>query len=183
MKRGLYIGRFQPFHKGHLEAVRWILTQVEELIVVIGSAQYSHDLENPFEAGERFTMIRKALDEARIPRDRYEIIAIPDLHVHALWVAHVVSYTPKFDVVFTNEPLTRRLFIEYGKFDVRQIPFFERERFSATEIRRRILQGEDWEDLVPASVAEYIKEIDGVGRIRDLAKRDKPFPEASSRSP
>ncbi|MBS7609489.1 nicotinamide-nucleotide adenylyltransferase [Candidatus Bathyarchaeota archaeon] len=173
-KRGLYVGRFQPFHKGHLEAIRWILSQVEELIIVIGSAQYSHDLENPFKAGERFTMIRRALDEAQIPRGRYEIIAVPDLHVHALWVAHVISYTPKFEVVFTNEPLTRRLFLEYGRFAVRQIPFFKRDIYSATEIRRRILQGEDWEKLVPISVAEYIKEIDGVGRIQDLVKSDKP---------
>lgn len=172
-KRGLYVGRFQPFHKGHLEAIKWVLSQAEELVIVVGSAQYSHDPENPFEAGERLTMIRRALDEARVPRECYDIVAVPDLHVHALWVAHVVSYTPKFDAVFTNEPLTRRLFLEDGRFAVKPVPFFERETFSATEIRQRILRGEDWEALVPISVAEYIKEIDGVGRIRDLAKSDK----------
>ena len=39
VKRGLYVGRFQPFHLGHLGAVKSILEDVEELVIVIGSAQ------------------------------------------------------------------------------------------------------------------------------------------------
>jgi len=61
-KRGLYVGRFQPFHLGHLSAVKSVLKDVEELVIVIGSAQYSHTTANPFTAGERLIMIRKALD-------------------------------------------------------------------------------------------------------------------------
>ena len=30
--RALYIGKFQPFHKGHLEAIKKILNEVDELI-------------------------------------------------------------------------------------------------------------------------------------------------------
>ncbi|MEM3079801.1 MAG: adenylyltransferase/cytidyltransferase family protein, partial [Thermoproteota archaeon] len=51
--RGLFIGRFQPFHLGHLKAVEYIINRVDEVIIGIGSAQYSHTLENPFTAGER----------------------------------------------------------------------------------------------------------------------------------
>ncbi len=65
-ERGLYVGRFQPFHKGHLEAIKEVLDEIEELVIVIGSAQYSHNIHNPFTAGERLVMIRHALQEAGI---------------------------------------------------------------------------------------------------------------------
>jgi nicotinamide-nucleotide adenylyltransferase len=75
-------------------------------------------------------------------------------------------------VVYTNEPLTRRLFVERG-FRVEPVPFHEREIYSATEIRKRILDGENWEELVPKGVAQVIKEIGGVERLQDLTKTDK----------
>lgn len=45
--RGLFVGRFQPFHLGHLEAIKDTLGEVDELVIVIGSAQYSHDVDDP----------------------------------------------------------------------------------------------------------------------------------------
>jgi len=172
MRRGLFIGRFQPFHRGHLYAVKRILEEVDELIIVVGSAQMSHELDNPFTAGERIEMIRRALDAEGIDRGRYMLIPIPDAPAHTVWVSMVESQTPRFDVVYTNQPLTRRLMLEAG-YEVRGIELYERERYEATEIRRRILVGEDWRDLVPEEVYRYLMEIDGVGRIRDLAKSDR----------
>ena len=170
--RGLYVGRFQPFHLGHLHAIKHILSNVDEVIIVIGSAQYSHRLDNPFTAGERVTMICKALMEAQITPSKYLIIPIRDLHVHMMWVAEVRGYTPRFEVVYSNESLTCRLFMEAG-FPVKSIPFSKRHLHLATEVRERILRNESWTELVPNSVADYIREIDGVGRMRDLAKTDR----------
>jgi len=118
-------------------------------------------------------MIRNALKSENISPSKYWIIPIPDLNVHMLWVAQVIGYTPKFDVVFTNEPLTRRLFIEAG-YKVESIPYYRRDIYSATEIRKRILMDEDWENLVPKPVLETIMQIDGVKRIKQLAESDKP---------
>jgi nicotinamide-nucleotide adenylyltransferase len=172
VKRGLFVGRFQPFHKGHLMALEDILKKVDEVIIVVGSAQHSHRLENPFTAGERITMIREALDEAKVEPSRYWIIPVRDVHVHMLWVAEVVGFTPKFDIVYSNEPLTRRLFKE-GGFKVEPIPFHERGKYSSTFVRERILKNEQWEEFVPKSVAQFIKKIDGMERLRDLIKSDK----------
>ncbi len=170
--RGLYVGRFQPFHLGHLHAIKHVLSEVDEVIIVIGSAQYSHRLDNPFTSGERVTMVRKALSEARITPSKYWVIPIRDMHVHMMWVAEVKGYTPKFELVYSNEPLTRRLFMEAG-FPVKSIPFKKRHLFLATEIRERILRNKHWTELVPRSVVGYIEEIDGIGRLQDLAKTDK----------
>ena len=70
VKRGLFVGRFQPIHKGHVKAIEDILRKVDELVIVIGSAQYSHRADNPFTVGERITMIRKALGREDIPLAR-----------------------------------------------------------------------------------------------------------------
>jgi len=172
-QRGLLIGRFQPFHFGHLHCVQHVLQKLPEAIIAVGSAQYSHTLHNPFTAGERVTMIRLALDEAKISPSKYYLIPIRDLKIHDLWVSYLVSQTPRFEVVFSNEPVTSRLFKEAG-FRVEPLPFYDRETYSSTEIRERVVRGESWEKLVPGPVAAYIKDVYGDERLKELALSDKP---------
>jgi len=173
--RGLFVGRFQPFHLGHLGAIKTALEHVQELIIVVGSAEYSHSDKNPFTAGERVEMILAAMKEASIDSARYVVIPVRDVHIHATWVPFIVSQVPSFDIVFTNEPLTSRLFRERG-YKVERIPFFERNAYSATEIRKRILDGKNWESLVPKSTAELLVGFSGIERIRELAMTDNPRP-------
>jgi len=173
IKVGLYIGRFQPFHMGHIEAIKYALKKTDELIIAIGSAQYSYSLDNPFTTGERITMIRKGLYESGIDTSKYQIVPIPDINIHTLWIAYVKSYTPKFDLVFSNEPLTSRLFKETGT-KVESIPYFNRNVYSATEIRKRMISNEDWQSLMPKSVSSYLREIGGVDRIIELTRTDNP---------
>jgi nicotinamide-nucleotide adenylyltransferase len=171
--RGLYVGRFQPFHLGHLEAIRIVLKSIDELVIVIGSAQYSHNANNPFTAGERLVMVRHALQEAGVTYSRLWIVPVPNVHLHMLWVSALEGYTPKFNVVFSNEPLTRRLFMEKG-YKVKNIRFIQRKDYNSTLVREKMLKDESWTKLVPKSVAQFISEIDGVNRLRDLAGTDKP---------
>lgn len=172
VNRGLYVGRFQPFHTGHLEAIKEVLKEVDELVIVIGSAQYSHNIHNPFTAGERLVMIRRALQEAGVDYARLWIVPVADVHLHMLWVSALEGYTPRFNVVYSNEPLTRRLFMEKG-YKVKSIRFFQRKLYTSTQVRERMLKGDNWTSLVPKSVADFINEIDGVNRLRDLNRTDK----------
>jgi nicotinamide-nucleotide adenylyltransferase len=171
-KRGLYVGRFQPFHLGHLSAIKEVLKEVDELVIVIGSAQYSHNFNNPFTAGERLVMVRTALEECGVDSKRVWIVPVPDVHLHMMWVSSLEGYTPHFDILYSNEPLTRRLFMESG-YKVKPIRFFERKEYSSTEIREKMVKGQNWERLVPKSVATFIKGIDGLNRLKDLTKTDK----------
>lgn len=163
--RALFIGRFQPFHRGHLAMAKAILADHPSLIVGIGSAQYSHTPENPFTASERFRMIEEAMEAEGLRG--ILIIPIPDVGVHNLWVPHVRNLVPPFEVVFSHDPLTRRLFEEAG-IRVEERELLRRGEFSGTEVRRRILAGEDWEELVPPAVARVIKEVGGPSRIREI---------------
>ncbi len=171
--RGFFIGRFQPYHLGHHEIVKEIVKEVDELIIGIGSAQESHTLENPFTAGERILMVSKAIEE--IDEDlkkRVYIIPLEDIYRNALWVSHVVSMVPPFKVVFSNNPLVVRLFKEAG-FEVRRTKLYNREFLQGREIRRLMIEGGDWERYVPKSVAEVIKEVGGIERIREIARNDR----------
>ena len=80
----------------------------------------------------------------------------------------MVSMSPPFKRVYTNNPLTKRLFQEAG-FEVRDSPLYNREVYSGTEIRRRMVADEEWRSLIPGAVAEVIDDIDGVGRLKDIS--------------
>jgi nicotinamide-nucleotide adenylyltransferase len=171
MRVGLFVGRFQPFHLGHLEAVKFALKQVSYLYVVVGSAQRSHERDNPFTAGERITMIKGALDASGVDPSKWMAIPIADADSHSLWVSSVESMVPKFDIVFTNDSLTFLLFKEQG-IEVSAVPYLDRSKYSATNVRDRILERKDWEGLVPKEVAKLAKKFGGVERVRALMKKD-----------
>ena len=163
--RGIFIGRFQPIHQGHIEAIKQIHEEVDELIICVGSAQVSHSFNNPFTAGERITFIKSALDENNLDPSKYYLIPIQDINDNRLWVAHLASLTPKFDIVYSNNPLVERLLFESG-YKVKEFPLYQRDKYSGTLIRLAIIQGKGWEKLVPSSVAKFIKKIGGVERLK-----------------
>jgi nicotinamide-nucleotide adenylyltransferase len=168
MTRGFYIGRFQPYHNGHQAVLGHVARSVDEIVIGVGSAQLSHELENPFTAGERALMITRSLADLGRP---FYVIPIEDIQRNALWVSHVRSMTPPFDCVFSSNPLVMRLFSEAGH-TVHCPDMYERQTHSGTAIRERMLSGEPWEQLVPGAVAEVIREIDGVERLRQIARSD-----------
>ena len=162
----LVVGRFQPFHYGHMDVIRKCAAESEHLIIGIGSAQYSHYPTDPFTAGERYLMINNSLVDEGITN--YSIVPIEDLNRFSVWVAHVVSMAPPFKRVYTNNPVTKRLFEESG-YEIRNSPLYDRTVYSGTEIRRRIVHDEEWRPLVPPAVADVIDDIDGVGRLKAIS--------------
>ena len=167
--RALYIGRFQPYHLGHHAVLKEMASEADEVIICIGSAQRSHELDNPFTAGERYMMISKSLRDEGI--FNFYIVPVLDVNWNAVWVSHVESLIPPVDVVFTNNPLIERLFEEQG-YKVRAPPLFNRKEYSGSEIRRRILNDESWESLVPQAVVDVMTEINGLKRMKALERSD-----------
>lgn len=168
--RGFFMGRFQPFHHGHAAFVDAMTDDVDEIVLAIGSADRSHTVKNPFMAGERLRMIKAAVAET--PGTHY-VVPVPDVPRHAVWVSHVESLCPAFDVVYTNNPLVERLFAE-AEYDVRGMELINRSEYQGTEIRQRILSGDDWRELVPEPVVAIIEEIDGVARLRTIGNEHDP---------
>lgn len=171
--RGMIVGRFQPFHKGHLSVIKYILNEVDDLIVIIAASQQSHQLKNPFTAGERYDMIHNSLVEELKDITRVIIIPANDLNDNGLWVAHISRLVPKFDVVYTNNPHTRYLFEQAGK-EVKTPPLYERDEYSAEHVRDLMKKGKkEWKKLLPKAVVSVITDIDGLARVKAINSSDK----------
>ena len=167
--RGLYIGRFQPYHLGHQAVLEEISREVDEIVIVIGSAQESHDPEDPFTSGERMEMIYAALGKGEL-RKKCIVTTLQDINRNSLWVSHLQSMVPCFDLVYPTIP-GHRLFVEAG-VEVKK-PLYQRD---APDQPFALLCGvRDWERLVPPSVAEFIREIE-VERLCWPRERQRLFP-------
>lgn len=163
--RGLLLGRFQPFHKGHLKIIKKISGEVDWLNIAVGSSQHSHSRENPFSAKERIEMIDLNLAAAAI-KD-VTLYCVPDINNDKQYPGHVMKIIPQFDVVYSGNNLVQRLFREAGK-DVRIIKHIRRKAYSGSEIRRRMIKGDRWKHLVPKETLNYLRDIKGVERIKKL---------------
>lgn len=164
--KALFIGRFQPFHLGHLLLLQRLSTNYESIIIGVGSSQYHDTADNPFSEEERYQMITKSLSAIGI--HSFRIVSIPDIHDPPRWVDHVRSLVPDFDVVIANNPFTRKLFSEKG-YAVKGTAYFDRKRYSGKEIRRRMVHDERWDELVPQVVYRFIRDIDGVNRLKHIS--------------
>jgi nicotinamide-nucleotide adenylyltransferase len=164
--RGFFIGRFQPFHNGHLRLAENITADIDEFVVGIGSAGDSHTVRNPFTAGERVTMITKALEPLGITT---YAVPIEDLNRHSVWVSHVQSMSPQFDVAYSNNPLVVQLFREAG-VEVRETDMFDRDHLKGSEVRDLMIEGKNWQQYVPDAVVDVVKETGGVDRIQRVSE-------------
>ncbi len=162
---GLLIGRFQPFHLGHLEAFRFALSKVDKLWIGIGSSNKPSEKNNPFTADERKDMILSSIDESI--SKRIQIYNIPDLDNHSKWIENIDSLVPDFDVVFTNDELTQSLYSKLGKKIV-PVPFKDREVLSGTNIRNIIVSDQNWQTLVPEGTKTVLKKIGVNDRLKIL---------------
>ncbi|MDB5817283.1 MAG: cytidyltransferase, partial [Rhizobacter sp.] len=83
----VYIGRFQPFHVGHLALLRKALDVAPLCVVVLGSSFQARTPKNPFTWQERAEMVRLALTEAE--RGRVLFLPLRDYYNEPRWVAGV----------------------------------------------------------------------------------------------
>jgi nicotinamide-nucleotide adenylyltransferase len=162
---GLLIGRFQPFHLGHLDAVLFGLSRAENLFICIGSSNKSNERKNPFSAEERREMIMLSIEPSII--DRIKIFDIPDVGDHEKWTFEIDKIVPKYDVIFTNDEFTKTLF-EKRKISVISVVLKDREKFSGTNIRNLIIEDKNWRDLVPQGTRNVLDSINAKERLKNM---------------
>lgn len=153
----LFIGRFQPFHKGHLLAVKWIAKRSGKVIIAIGSAQKSHGEKNPLTAKERVGMIKAQIAEEGLGR-KCSVLAVKDVPQDSRWVAYVDTHAPCYDAVYSNNALVKKLMRKAGK-KVLPVPFFKREKYNATKIRGMIRKKGKWQARVPEKISYFLSKL------------------------
>ena len=164
MKKGLILGRFQPFHLGHLSVIQEILNDQIEPMICIGSAQEGNTNDNPFTTKERKTMIKAVMSNLDC---KYEIYEIPDVNNNELYVSHLETFVPDFDIVYSGNTLVQKLFKTAG-YRVVVPEMINREVWEGAAIRRAMMVGDEWETAVPSQIVDYISDSNGIGKLHEL---------------
>jgi len=162
---GLLIGRFQPFHLGHLDALQFALSKVDKLWVGLGSSNLPPQKDNPFSAEQRQEMILSSIDETM--KEKISIYFIPDLDNHIKWIEKIDTIVPKFDIIFSNDDLTKHLYSKRS-IQVMTIPFLKRDKLSGTHIRDLIISDQKWNDLVPEGSKKFLEKINAKNHLKNL---------------
>lgn len=162
---GLLIGRFQPFHLGHLKALEFALTKVDKLWIGLGSSNKPIEKNNPFTAEQRKEMILSSIDDSM--KKRISIYFIPDVDNHMRWIEKIDTIVPKFDIIFSNDELTKHLYSKRN-IQVLSIPFLNRKSLSGTNIRDLIISDQKWDDLVPVGTRNFLKNSDAKEHLKNL---------------
>ena len=89
---------------------------------------------------------------------KYAIFEIPDINNNELYVKHLESMVPEFDIVYSGNALVKTLFEKSG-YNVIVPKLLNREVWQGVSIRQAMKDGDDWEMDVPAVVTEIISEI------------------------
>ncbi len=171
MRRGLVVGRFQPYHMGHHKGILKVLRGLDELVIVIGSPMKSFEVEkNPFTCGERIEMIAGALKASHVFGKCY-IIPVPDIQDNSLWVSRVASFCPGVGIVYTNNPLVNELFSSTG-YTTNKLISGDKD-IKSEYVRYWLKNRMDLDNKVPESVEKYLTRIGAGNRIRRLSEMEE----------
>lgn len=151
---GIVIGRFQPFHKGHVYLINKSLKSCNKLIIGIGSSNISNK-NNPYSYEKRLEMVRKFIKEEALENKILKIVPIPDVPDDSEWLKITLKNTGKFDVSFGNNDWVNGIFKANG-IKVIEVPFYKRYLLEGTKIRELIKSGKPWQDRVPSFIREII---------------------------
>lgn len=165
------MGRFQPFHLGHLDLVKQILAECDEVLVAITSSQFNYLEKDPFTAGERIEMIHNSLKEYSLDLTRCFIVSLENQFNVATWVSYLKSALPHFDKVYSGNDYVSMLL---SNFDISVVKpnFLDKNQYNATKIRQMIISDENWKEFVPTAVSELLTKINAKNRLDVISKSD-----------
>lgn len=135
-KVGLVIGRFQPFHKGHLSLIKQSLSFTRNIIICIGSSNV-FDFDNPYSAKEREEMLKNELAKENLLPHILKIIYIPDDPSDTAWLASIIQKTGAFDIVIGNNDYVNNIFSHAG-FKTIHVSFYKRYIYEGQKIREKL---------------------------------------------
>jgi len=153
----LIVGRFQPFHKGHLFLIKKALEKADKIIIGIGSANMS-DENNPIDFETRKKVIKAVAYKEKIFGDRLiKIVPLDDFFDDKKWLKNLEKQVGKFDLAFGNNDWTNNILKKAG-YKVLKVDYYKRDLFEGWRIRKLIKEGKKWQDRVPSYLISNIKD-------------------------
>ena len=168
----LLVGRFQPFHLGHLSIIKRYSSKGYFIKIGIGSSQKSHERNNPFTSKEREEMIRNTLKEERI-KD-FKIYHVPDIKDDSKYAKHVEKSVGHFDVLFTGNSNVKKVFDKFCSVKGCKIHFYKEriKGIKAGQIRKSWLEKKRKSGL-PYQVYNYLQKIRASDRLKEMHDNKK----------
>lgn len=161
-KMALFIGRFQPFHNGHLFSLKKCFELADSVIVGVGSSQECGTENNPWDFEMRKEMVESLSGDAR----KVRVVAIPDVHDDKKWgelILEIIKQTgcsPVEVVGVGNNDWTNRIFREIG-VDVCESGLYNRDELEGIKIRKMMHEGDNgWKTRVPDTVVKYLEKYE-----------------------
>lgn len=153
---GLLIGRFQPFHLGHLYLLKKGLENANRLVIGIGSSNVVNEL-NPFSIAEREDMLREVLERENLTDRIVRIVNIPDIPDDDKWVEKALELAGNIDIIIGNNEKGVNIFFERHGYKVLRFPYYRRETLEGTLIRKLLIDKDSsWKDAVPSYLVRKI---------------------------
>ena len=146
-KIGIIIGRFQPFHRGHLYLIKQALKQVDSIVIAVGSANIN-DEKNPFTFNERKKHIGTSLKRNKLFENIVKIVPIDDYpDDDDFWLEQLKKKTGAFDVSFGNNEWVNGI-LESRGVKVIRIPFHKRHIYEGVKIREEMKRSKNPEEVL-----------------------------------
>lgn len=159
-KVALFIGRFQPFHNGHLYSLKKCLEIAERVIVVVGSSQEKGTLDNPWSYMARKQMVCSVIQEQGWMPRISRIVSIPDNPSDQRWLGELRRRAGDFDVVVSNNPWVLSIMREAG-YETVESGLHNRYELEGVKIRE-LMRTEDrgWQVRVPKEIVKMFDNND-----------------------
>lgn len=161
---GVYWGRFNPPHKGHFNLMKKLAKKVDELIIVVGSANKKNTKRNPFSGKERAAMLESVLVQQKL-FSKTKVITLNDGKTFVGSVKKLFEKLPKGVVLFAD----KKQLINAARKLSPQTKIIKTRRtgaISSTRIRKSIVANKQWMHLTLPPVIKLIKEFNGENRIK-----------------
>ncbi|MEK7597744.1 MAG: pantetheine-phosphate adenylyltransferase [Patescibacteria group bacterium] len=152
----LIVGRFQPFHKGHLFLIKKALEKTDKIIIGIGSANII-DENNPIDFETRKKIIKAVAYKEKFESKIIKIVPLDDFFDDKKWLTNLKKQVGKFDLALGNNDWTNSILKKSG-YKVFEVSYYKRLLYEGWRIRKLIKEGRKWQDRVPKYLISNIKD-------------------------
>jgi nicotinamide-nucleotide adenylyltransferase len=156
-KIALIVGRFQPFHKGHLFLIEKALKKADKVVIGIGSANIL-DKDNPIDFETRKKVIKAVFYKERIEKRLLKIVPLPDYFDDRKWLDNLKEQVGKFDLALGNNEWTNNILKKAG-YKVLKVDYYKRPLYEGWRIRKLIKEGKKWQDRVPKYIVPWLNDF------------------------
>lgn len=151
----LVVGRFQPFHLGHLYLIQKAFEYADKIIIAVGSSNIQNE-DNPLSFQTRAKMLKKVIAKEGWGERVIKIVPSPDHPSDKVWFDLLFKKTGPFDVKVGRHNDTTNIAIEKAGYKILKVPYYKRDIYQGVFIRELFRKNGKWETRVPPYLVDFI---------------------------